>query len=53
MLTIIQQGESVGVEEIVMKVPRRQFSIQVTSDECSYLFLSTKDFREKFFNQSH
>ena len=53
VLTIIQKGESVGMEEVVMKLPGRQFSIQVASENCLYLFLSTKNFREKFFNQSH
>ena len=53
MLTLIQRGETVGVEEIVAKMPSRQFSMQVTSEHCSYLYLSAKQFRERFFNQGY
>ena len=53
VLTIIQENEALGVEEVVMKMPRRQYSIQVASDQCVYLHLSSKNFREKFFNQSY
>lgn len=52
MLTILQEGEALGIEEIVMKCAKRQYSMQVSSDECKYLFLSARNFREKFFDQS-
>lgn len=50
VLTLIQQGETIGLMEIVQKMPNRQFSMQVASEACHYLFLPTKQFRDKFLN---
>lgn len=53
MLTILQAGETLGIEEVAQKLPKRLHSIQVASESCSYLYLSAKQFMEKFFNQSY
>lgn len=53
MLTLIQKGETIGIEEIVAKFSTRQYSMQVASEHCVYLYLSAKQFRDKFFNQSN
>ena len=50
ILTILQSGETLGVEEIAMRYPKRQFSMQVASESCLYLYLPAKQFREKFFD---
>jgi len=52
VLTILSKGETLGVDEIVNKAPTRQFSIQVSSETCVYLYLPAKQFKDKFFNQS-
>ena len=52
VLTIIQAGELLGFEEILGKLARRLNSIQVSSDTCQYLYLSAREFREKFYNHS-
>ena len=35
-----------------MQLPKRQFSMQVASENCLYLYLSKHHFVDKFFNQS-
>ena len=52
VLTILQNGEVLGIEEVINKQPRRNYSIQVCSEGCEYLFLTTKNFKEKFYNHS-
>ena len=49
VLTILQDGETPGVEEIILNCPNRQYSMQVASENCLYLFLSVKNFKEKFY----
>jgi len=36
-----------------MKLPTRQYSMQVASDACTYLYLPAKQYRDKFFNQGN
>lgn len=52
VLSIMQKGEVFGIEEIINKSHRRKYSIQVCSERCEYLFLTVKNFREKFYNHS-
>ena len=42
VLTLIQPGETLGVDEVVQNLPSRQFSMQVASEACVYLFLPAK-----------
>lgn len=51
MYTLIKKGQTIGVEEIIQKIPKRQFSMQIASKSCRYLYLSVRHFREKFFSQ--
>ena len=41
-----------GAEEVINKQQRRKYSIQVSSEKCEYLYLTTKNFKEKFYNHS-
>ena len=49
VLSIITKNEVLGAEEIIKNLPRREYSMQVTSKSLTYLKLDAKDFREKFF----
>ena len=40
------------MEEVLKGTSRRAYSIKVSSDVCEYLFLSTKNFCDKFYNNN-
>ena len=48
-ITYIQAGEIMGVEELILKQNRRQFSLKVSSDEVILLYLGEKDFIERLY----
>ena len=39
----------IGVEEILLKQPHRQYSMKVISDEITYLRLTAKEYKDKIF----
>ena len=52
VLGVVQNKDILGFEEVYLKKLRYQNSLQVCSAECEYLFLSTRNFRDKFLNNS-
>ena len=52
VLTIIQAKEVVGLDEIIQRMGQRPHTIQVCSEKCEYLFVSAKNFKDKFYNNS-
>lgn len=52
VLTIVEAGQTIGVEEVVAKTPRYAYSLQVSSPNCIYLFLTARNFKEHFYQGS-
>lgn len=49
-LTLIEDNEVIGLDEIIQKKKYRQTSVKVVSDTAFILFMSIEDFRDKVLN---
>ena len=48
----MHKGVMLGLEEVLAQADRHRHSVQVCSPKCEFLFLSTKNFRDRFYCNS-
>ena len=52
VISIVEPLDILGLTEVQKKLTRHTYTVQVCSDECEYLKISSKNFREKLLNKN-